>query len=277
LWRRAEKLGFDHAWTYDHLAWRSLRDSAWFGAIPTLTAAAVVTDSIRLGTLVASPTFRHPVSLAKELITLDDVSQGRLTLGIGAGATGWDATMLGTDAWSPHERADRFDEFIGLLDRLLREPRVSWSGRFYSADEARTYPGCLQQPRIPFAIAATGPRGMRLAAAYGQTWVTTGDTGRDGVLGAREGAKLVGQQMARLDEACAAVGRDQTSLERLVLAGPRLDGGLSSPEAFRETTGRYAELGVTDFVVHWPRAAEPYRADLETFERIISSRDSTTT
>src|SRR5712692_4007145 len=84
LWRRAEELGFDHAWTYDHLAWRSLRDDPWFGAIPTLTAAAVATGRIRLGTLVASPTFRHPVPFAKELITINDICGGRFTLGIGA-------------------------------------------------------------------------------------------------------------------------------------------------------------------------------------------------
>jgi len=65
LWRRAEELGFDHAWTYDHLAWRSLRDAPWFGAMPTLAAAAVVTTRMRLGTLVASSNFRHPVSFAK--------------------------------------------------------------------------------------------------------------------------------------------------------------------------------------------------------------------
>ena len=101
LWRRAEALGFDHAWTYDHLAWRSLRDSPWFGAVPTLTAAAMATERIRLGTLVASPNFRHPVPFATELVTLDDISGGRLTLGIGAGGDGWDATMLGQVAWSP--------------------------------------------------------------------------------------------------------------------------------------------------------------------------------
>src|SRR5436190_22663703 len=58
-WRRADELGFDHAWTYDHLAWRSLRDSTWFGAIPTLTAAAMATQRIRLGPLVASPYARR--------------------------------------------------------------------------------------------------------------------------------------------------------------------------------------------------------------------------
>jgi alkanesulfonate monooxygenase SsuD/methylene tetrahydromethanopterin reductase-like flavin-dependent oxidoreductase (luciferase family) len=135
LWRRAEMLGFDHAWTYDHLAWRSLRDSAWFGAVPTLTAAAMATERIRLGTLVASPNFRHPVPLAKELMTLDDISGGRLTLGVGAGGEGWDATMLGQAAWSRRGRADRFAEFVDLLDRLLREPVTSYHGRFYSADE----------------------------------------------------------------------------------------------------------------------------------------------
>ena len=269
-WRRAEELGFDHAWTYDHLAWRSLRDSPWFGAVPTLTAAAAATERIRLGTLVASPNFRHPVPFATELVTLDDISGGRLTLGIGAGGDGWDATMLGQVAWSRRERALRFAEFLALTDRLLREPATSFEGRFYSADEARTYPGCVQRPRIPFAVAASGREGMRLAATYGQTWVTNGDRTRDATLRAEEGAKVVGEQMARLDQACGDVGRDPTSLRRLVLSGSRLDSGLSSIEAFRHTTGCYAEAGVTDFVVHWPRPHEPYAADLSTFERIFS-------
>src|SRR5580704_1217263 len=85
VWRRAEALGFHAAYTYDHLSWRSFRDRTWFGALPTLTAAALVTERLRLGTLVTSPNFRHPVTLAKELMTLDDISEGRLTVGIGAG------------------------------------------------------------------------------------------------------------------------------------------------------------------------------------------------
>src|SRR5262249_57209762 len=104
-----------------HLAWRSLRDAPWFGAVPTLTAAALATERIRLGMLVASPNFRQPVPFAKEVITLDDVSGGRFTLGIGAGGAGWDARMLGQKPWSRRERADRFAEFVQLLDRLLRE------------------------------------------------------------------------------------------------------------------------------------------------------------
>src|SRR3954465_14507503 len=133
-WQRAEELGFDHAWTYDHLAWRSLRDAPWFGAIPTLTAAACATRSIRLGPLVASANFRHPVPFAKELMTLDDVASGRLTVGIGAGGDGWGATRLRGTAWSPVERAGRFEEFVTLLDTLLRAPATTYDGRFYSAE-----------------------------------------------------------------------------------------------------------------------------------------------
>ncbi len=243
-----------------------MRDSPWYGAIPTLSAAAAATERIRLGTLVASPNFRHPVPFAKELVTLDDISGGRFTLGIGAGGPGWDATMLGGTAWSRRERADRFAEFVELTDLLLREPAASYRGRYYSAEEARTYPGCVQEPRIPFAVAATGPRGMRVAARFAQTWVTTGERRVDAPLGAADGANVVRAQMDRLDEPCAEVGRDPGSLGRLVL-----DSGLASVESFRDTVGHYAEIGVTDFVVHWPRPTEPFAADMATVERILSS------
>jgi alkanesulfonate monooxygenase SsuD/methylene tetrahydromethanopterin reductase-like flavin-dependent oxidoreductase (luciferase family) len=272
VWRRAEELGLDHAWTYDHLAWRSLRDSTWFAAVPTLAAAALATERMRIGFLVASINFRHPVPFARELITLDDLSGGRLTLGIGAGGLGFDAAILGQPPWSGRERADRFIEFVTLTDALLRQPATSYAGRFYSADEARNPPGCVQQPRIPFAIAATGRRGMRLAVKYAQTWVTTGDRTRAAPVGAAEGARLLREEITRLDDVCNANGRDPATLRRRVLSGPVLDAGLASVEAFRDTLGRYADAGVTDFVVHWPRPAPPYAGDLASFERIVSSR-----
>jgi alkanesulfonate monooxygenase SsuD/methylene tetrahydromethanopterin reductase-like flavin-dependent oxidoreductase (luciferase family) len=271
IWQRAEALGFDHAWTYDHLTWRSLRDSPWFGAIPTLTAAATATERIRLGPLVASANFRHPVPFAKELMTLDDISGGRLTLGIGSGGEGWDATALGQEPWSRRERADRFAEFVALTDRLLREPQTTQPGAFYSAVDARAIPGCVQQPRVPFAVAATGPRAMKLAATYADTWVTTGDRG-DAQLASDEGATVVRGQVEMLEAACARVGRDPASVARLVLSGIRLDSGLGSAAQFDETIAAYAEAGVTDFVVHWPRATPPFAGDGAAFERIITSR-----
>lgn len=269
-WRRAEALGFDHAWTYDHIAWGDLRDSPWFSAVPTLTAAAAVTSTLRLGTLVASPTFRHPVPFARELVTLDDISDGRFTLGIGAGSLGWDATVLGGPPWSPAERSDRFAEFVDLLDRLLREREVTVDGRFWSAREARLRPGCVQQPRLPFAIAATGRRGMAVVARHGAVWVTNGDRSHRGApLDPDRGATVVARQSRLLEEVCAAEGRDPGSLRRLVLTGPRLDPGLDSPGQFADTVAAYEAAGATDLVVHWPRPHEPYAGDEAMLERIV--------
>src|SRR6478752_10442640 len=109
-WTAAEELGFDYAWTYDHLGWRDLVNGPWFDAVPTLTAAALVTSRIRLGTLVASPNFRHPVHFARQVTALDDVSGGRLTVGLGAGAAApsFDALVLGRPPLAPRARADRF-------------------------------------------------------------------------------------------------------------------------------------------------------------------------
>lgn len=260
-WTAAEQLGFAHAWTYDHLAWRDLRDGPWHGAVPTLTAAALVTDHIRIGTLVASPNFRHPVSFAREVVSLDDVANGRLVLGLGAGGDGHDAVMFGAEAWSPKERGERFAEFVDLLDTLLTDREATTAGRYYSAYEARAYPGCVQQPRVPFAIAATGPKGMRLAARHAQTWVTTGERGQVDPMPAEVGAAMVQAQIRKLDEACDKEGRDPSTLDRLVLTGLELDDGLQSPEAFSEVKAAYAAVGVTDLVIHWPRPSGIYEGD----------------
>ncbi len=270
-WRRAEALGFDHAWTFDHLAWRSLRDAPWFGAVPTLAAAAAVTSRIRLGTLVASPNFRHPVPFAHELMTLDHISGGRFTLGIGAGGSGFDATTTRREPWSRRERADRFEEFVTLLDELLTEPVTTHDGRFYQAFGAHMHPGCLQRPRLPFAVAAGGPRGMRLAARFGTTWVTEGPLEADGsALSVTSALPSLAAELERIDAACAEVGRDPATLGRLLFVGMRISGVTASPEAFRDAVGRFAELGVTDIVVPWPRRAAPFAGDLGTLEVIAA-------
>jgi alkanesulfonate monooxygenase SsuD/methylene tetrahydromethanopterin reductase-like flavin-dependent oxidoreductase (luciferase family) len=113
---------------------------------------------------------------------------------------------------------------------------------------------------------------MRLAATYGQAWVTTGDRSGDGLMDAAGGAKVVRDQIARLEDACVSAGRDPTTVDRLVLTGPDLDPGLTSEESFADTAGQYADAGATDLVVHWPRKSEPYAGDEATFERIFSRR-----
>jgi alkanesulfonate monooxygenase SsuD/methylene tetrahydromethanopterin reductase-like flavin-dependent oxidoreductase (luciferase family) len=269
-WRRAEELGFHAAYTYDHLSWRTFRDGPWFGSVPTLTAAAGVTERIRLGTMVTSPNFRHPVTLAKELISLDDISGGRITLGIGAGGNGFDATALGQEPWSPRERADRFGEFVPLLDRLLTEPAVSHRGDFYSAEEARNIPGCVQRPRIPFAIAATGPRGLRLAARHGQAWVTTGDPKLYETGTPEQSVEALRGQLGKLSAACAAAGRDVAELDKILLTGftPDRSEPLRSVDAFVDFAGRHGELGFTEIVIHWPIPDSDFAADEKVFEQI---------
>ncbi|MFE9448697.1 LLM class flavin-dependent oxidoreductase [Streptomyces sp. NPDC006739] len=271
-WQRAEELGFHAAYTYDHLSWRSFRDGPWFGALPTLTAAATATDRLRLGTLVTSPNFRHPVTLAKELITLDDISGGRITLGIGAGGSGFDATALGQEPWTPKERAGRFGEFVALLDRLLTEDAVSEQGTFYSAGEARNIPGCVQHPRLPFAVAATGPRGLKLAARYGQAWVTTGDPKlyEDGT--PEQSVEALRGQVEKLGAACEASGRDAAELEKVLLTGftPDRSRPLESVDAFVDFAGRHRELGFTEIVIHWPIPDSDFAADQAVFEKIAT-------
>ncbi|MCF0086993.1 MULTISPECIES: LLM class flavin-dependent oxidoreductase [unclassified Streptomyces] len=271
-WRRAEDLGFHAAYTYDHLSWRTFRDGPWFGALPTLTAAATATSRLRLGTLVTSPNFRHPVTLAKELISLDDISGGRVTLGIGAGGNGFDATALGQVAWTPRERADRFGEFVPLLDRLLTEGAVTHRGTHYSAVEARNLPGCVQRPRLPFAVAATGPRGLALAARHGQGWVTTGDPKLFEEGTPEQSLQAIRNQVGRLGAACAEVGRDVADLDKVLLTGFTPDRGrpLESVDAFVDFAGRHLEAGITEIVLHWPIADSDFAADQAVFEKIVT-------
>ncbi|MEY9870755.1 alkanesulfonate monooxygenase SsuD/methylene tetrahydromethanopterin reductase-like flavin-dependent oxidoreductase (luciferase family) [Streptacidiphilus sp. MAP12-33] len=270
IWQRAEELGFHAAYTYDHLTWRSFQDDPWFGAVPTLTAAATATERLRLGTLVTSPNFRHPVTLAKELMTLDDISGGRITVGIGVGGTGFDATAFGQEAWTARERADRFDEFLPLLDRLLTQESTTEEGRFYSAVEARNIPGCVQEPRVPFYVAATGPRGLKLAAKYGQGWVTYGDPRGPGDVPVDQAPAVVEAQLAKLRAACEAQGRDVGTLQKVLLQGSTAEKPLASVDAFVDWAGTYRDLGIDELVIHWPVPDSIFENDLSVFERIAT-------
>jgi alkanesulfonate monooxygenase SsuD/methylene tetrahydromethanopterin reductase-like flavin-dependent oxidoreductase (luciferase family) len=256
-WTAAEEAGFDSAWTYDHLSWRTLNDGPWYGAVPLLAAVALATTRVRIGTLVANPNFRHPVPFAKELMTLDDLSGGRFDLGIGAGASSADATVLGEPAWPRAERTARFLEFVELLDLLLRQPVTSWQGTYYAADDARQIPGCVQQPRLPFTVAGTGPRALGLAARLGTTWVTNGPLTRPRETTPAQWYAAVRQQQDGLDGACAAVDRDVDSVDRMVLVPHDLDWAQSSPDAWDDFAGRIEEAGFDAVVVHWPRPEDP--------------------
>jgi alkanesulfonate monooxygenase SsuD/methylene tetrahydromethanopterin reductase-like flavin-dependent oxidoreductase (luciferase family) len=257
--RHVEALGFDHLWTYDHLSWQHYRDRPWFGAIPWLTGLAGATERIRLGTLVCSPNFREPLTLAKDAIALDHISDGRFVLGVGAGGVGWDATVYGGAALPPAARAARFAEMVEALDGLLTHGDYSFAGEHYVIADARTLPGPLQQPRLPLAVAAAGPKALALVARYGDAWITIGDPWHDPSPAGIE--RAVNDQLHRLEDACAEVGRDPATVDRIFLAGGGDDRPLATVDAFADCVGRYRALGITDIVVHHPRAEDPYWDD----------------
>ena len=256
-WRLAEEYGFDHAWTYDHLGWRDLVDGPWFDAVPTLTAAATVTSRIRLGTYVASPNFRHPVHFAREATAIDDISGGRLLLGLGAGGIGFDSAVLGAPELTPRARVDRFAEFLELFDTILRQPATTWSGTWLSAVDARSTPGPVQSPRPPFVVAANGPRALRLAARYGEGWVTTGPQADSPEQWWREVAAIRDRFGAALD----AAGRPLDAVDRYLNLDSSPVYSLSSVDAFTDAVGRARELGFTDVITHWPRESSWYAGD----------------
>jgi alkanesulfonate monooxygenase SsuD/methylene tetrahydromethanopterin reductase-like flavin-dependent oxidoreductase (luciferase family) len=258
-WQLAEELGFHTAWTYDHLAWRTLADGPWYATIPTLVAAALSTSTIRLGTLVASPNLRHPVTFAKDLMTLDVMSGGRLTVGVGAGTTAHDAAVLGLPELDPRRRADRFAEFVELLGQLLAHPVTDWTGEHYTAVDARMIPGSTQRPRPPLVVAANGPRGMRLAQQHGDGWITNGRTGQG--LTTEEWWGSVADAVAAFDRIADEDSRHlPAGFVRLLNIETAASGATSADEVV-ELVERAARLGFTDVVLAWPRAGDPYRGD----------------
>jgi alkanesulfonate monooxygenase SsuD/methylene tetrahydromethanopterin reductase-like flavin-dependent oxidoreductase (luciferase family) len=260
LWRSAEAYGLDHAWVYDHLAWRGVEP--WYDAYVTLAAAAQVTSRIGLGPMVTTPNFRHPVPTAKALLALDDMAAGRLCPGVGAGSLSNDAGALGDAAWTPAERAERFVEWVTLLDLLLRQPVTTHRGRYYAAQDAATGG---REPRIPLAIAATGPRGIALVARHGRTWIAQDKPDARG-----DGYDAVRRQLALLEAECSAIGRDPRTLDKLLLTGNGDAQPLTSVDDFERCAECYRDLGFTDLVVHWPPAGAVGTAGLDVLERIAA-------
>ncbi|GAB3665561.1 LLM class flavin-dependent oxidoreductase [Actinocorallia lasiicapitis] len=274
-WQRAERYGFDEAWSYDHLGCSlgGLLDGPWFDTFATLTAAASVTSTLRLGTMVTTPNFRHPVPLARQALALDDISQGRFTLGLGSGGAGYDRQVLGVPDPGAGRRTARFAEFTELTDALLTDEKTTFHGEFFSAVDARNAPGCLTRPRLPFLVAANGPRAMRVAAVHGQGWLTGPIAGEisGGISAGLDGWwRTVAELVTRFDAVLEETGRDPGSVARyLTLDGAPLL-SMSSKEAFVEQTGRAARLGFDGVITHWPRPDGIYQADESVLEEVAA-------
>jgi alkanesulfonate monooxygenase SsuD/methylene tetrahydromethanopterin reductase-like flavin-dependent oxidoreductase (luciferase family) len=250
--RRLEQLGYDHVWTYDHLSWRRYRGKPWFNAIPWLAGLAAVTERVELGTMVASPNFRHPVTLAQEAVTVDHVSDGRFVLGVGAGGVGFDSTVFGQPSLHRAALVARLDEFVEVLERLFTDGVVSYAGDYYTVSEGIIRPSSVHAPRVPVAVAANGPRSIALVARRADAWITLADatTAEDRP---EDRYELIRMNAHRLDDACATIGRDPATVRRIFMS----DRPIGSVSSFEDLAGELDALRFTDVVFHHPRPDDP--------------------
>jgi alkanesulfonate monooxygenase SsuD/methylene tetrahydromethanopterin reductase-like flavin-dependent oxidoreductase (luciferase family) len=230
--------------------------------MPTLAAAALVTERIGLGTFVSSPNLRHPVVLHRDVQSLDDVSEGRFMLGVGTGGD-LDSGILGGETLSTRERVDRFQEFVELLVRLRTEDHVDADGRWFSARNARTLPALRD---VPLVVAANGPRSLRFAARTGDAWVTTGPRVRT----VEEWWTGLDAARHTVEETLSAAGRDPASIPRYLSLDSSPQFSLTSRGVFEEMVDRAEGLGFTDVITHWPRPGGPYAGSVSVLEDVAA-------
>jgi alkanesulfonate monooxygenase SsuD/methylene tetrahydromethanopterin reductase-like flavin-dependent oxidoreductase (luciferase family) len=252
---RLEELGFEVVGLADHFVDWTNPPTPWFEAWTALAAIAEATRTIRLSTIVTQIPLRNPAMLARQALTLDHISHGRVELGLGTGLTiDPSYAMAGLPNWEPGERVDRFGEYVELVARLLAQEITTYAGRYYRVEGAVMNPRPVQAPRPPLLIAALGPRMMRHAARHADLWNT---------LSFRPTfAEQLAETQARcaaMDDLCAAIGRDPATLRRSYTmfdpqARPR--GGAiaywESPERFIDHVSRVVELGISDVGVYYP-------------------------
>jgi probable F420-dependent oxidoreductase len=165
---RAEELGFESAWTQEQV----LGTSPHLGPVETMTFAAACTQRLRLGCAVFITTLHSPVHLAKSLSTLDQISRGRLEVGIGTGGQ----RMFGAFGVDPDTFVARFTEGLALMRRLWTEPRVTFDGRFWRLDGAAMEPKPFQKPGPPVWFGANAPAALRRAVRLGDGFFGAGST-----------------------------------------------------------------------------------------------------
>ncbi|MHA1638514.1 MAG: LLM class flavin-dependent oxidoreductase, partial [Candidatus Thorarchaeota archaeon] len=240
LWRKFEELGFDSTWIADHFVNYAHLDSPWLEGWTLLAGLVAVTSKIRIGTLVTSIPLRNPALLARQIMTVDHISNGRLEIGIGAGApSAIDPTykMTGIEDPGPKVRSKQLKEQVEIIDLLLKNERSSYKGEFYNIEEATMFPGPVQKPRPPLTIAAHAKSSLKVVAEYADTWVSFGGDFGSPVEVVVE--KTV-ERRDYLDKYCEKIGRDPGSIRRsLLLFGAEANTAFASEEQFIEIVDRY--------------------------------------
>jgi probable F420-dependent oxidoreductase len=204
-----ENMGWDGLWYADHYM-PNTPDGETIGGdmhecFSILSALAVTTSRIRLGSLVTPTTMNHPALIANRAATIDRISNGRFVLGMGAGWQINEHTAFGIELFGNKDRVDRFAEAIEITSRMLSEDRVSFTGKHFTIIDAPCEPKPVQST-WPILVGTGGPRMLRLTARFAQEWNTWGPP---------EGA---GEVMQKLREACDKEGRDINTMRKSVQA-----------------------------------------------------------
>jgi alkanesulfonate monooxygenase SsuD/methylene tetrahydromethanopterin reductase-like flavin-dependent oxidoreductase (luciferase family) len=247
-WRRAEELGFDALWNVDTVVDPDRPRSMMFDGPATLVAMALATEWIRIGTLVTSLHFREPVLTARAAASVDHLSEGRLEIALGVGDPSAGPQAAGVPDRPPAERVARFREYAVLVDRLLRSPVTSFDGEFYHCTDAEVIPGPLQRPRPPLTIAAHGPKMLAIAAELADGWSSWG--GYD-IVSETDFYERTRQRTITFDRLCHERGRDPATIRHSLVCFPPLT-PWESVGYVEDLVGKYAELGIDEFVLYWP-------------------------
>jgi probable F420-dependent oxidoreductase len=226
--RVAEDVGFDSIWVGDHYLYRDdgRPERGPWEAWTLLAALAAVTRRVHLGPVVACLNFHDPAVLAKKAATVDEVSGGRLVLGVGAG---WNRPEFDAFGIPFDHRASRFEEAFDIVRRLLDGERVTRDGRWHHVDDAVLLPPPARRPAL--MVGSSGPRVLAATLPYVDTW----NTWYDGFGNTPQGFR---EKLSEIDEACERAGRDPASLQRSACLLVRLD----QSEAERPNAGGVTPL-----------------------------------
>jgi alkanesulfonate monooxygenase SsuD/methylene tetrahydromethanopterin reductase-like flavin-dependent oxidoreductase (luciferase family) len=209
--RRAEEIGFDSVWVPDHLLLRDGDEDPVGGweDWSLLAALAASTERVELGPLVACTAFRNPALFAKMADTIDEISGGRLTLGLGAG---WHEPEFQAFGYPFDHRVSRFEEAVTIIHGLLKHGQIDFEGTYYQARDCELRPRGPRAPEPPIMIGGSGARMLGLTARFADIW------NRDFDKVNPELKPFSPEDLAawgpRVDAACVEVGRDPATLER---------------------------------------------------------------
>ncbi len=244
----AERVGVDSLWVCDHLLYRfpGQEEQGIWEVFTILSALAAVTTRITLGTIVACTSFRPPALVAKMADTIDEISEGRLILGLGAG---WHQPEYEAFGYPFDHLASRFEEAIKIISPLLREGQVDFQGQYYQVHNCVLRPRGPSRSGPPILIAGRRPRMLRLTAQYADAWNTAWHVD----------PAVVKERYEEFKQACSVVERDPATLQltvgteiRLLPVGEKSDDGKAisgSPEEIAHHLQRFAEEGVAHLIV----------------------------